>query len=63
MKKLILILLACRKTLAAAWERVDCKSQQYWTDWLKCILRLIITLILTETGNIIHDIVTAQINI
>lgn len=53
MKELISILLACRKALAAAWDRVHCKSQQYWTDWLKCILRLLITLILTESG-ILH---------
>lgn len=63
MKELISILLACQKTLAAAWERADCKSQQYWTDWLKWILRLLITLILTESGDITHYVVPAQINI
>lgn len=63
MKELISILLACRKTLAVAWERVDCKFQQYWTDWLKWILRLLITLIPTESGDITHYIVLAQINI
>ena len=63
MKELISILLACRKTLAVARERVDRKSQQYWTDWLKRILRLLITLILTDSGDITHYIVPAQINI
>lgn len=63
MKELISILLACRKTLAAAWERVDCKSQQYWTDWLKWILRLLITLILTESGDITDYNVQGQINV